>query len=181
MQTPQAFSFPLILNAHRALEPGVQVTDDTAVARLAGHGVFCVPGDKRSLKITTKRISPLRRHCLRARALRNKGGSSMYTETKTLSNGVEMPMFGLGTWQIANEEAYRVVSEALSLGYRAVDTAAGYQNEEGSGALYAAAAPHGRKFSSQASWPPKQRAIRRRLTPLNRQGRRSAWIISTCT
>ena len=53
----------------------------------------------------------------------------MYTETKTLSNGVEMPMFGLGTWQIANEEAYRVVSEALSLGYRAVDTAAGYQNE----------------------------------------------------
>lgn len=57
----------------------------------------------------------------------------MYTETKTLSNGVEMPMFGLGTWQIANEEAYRVVSEALSLGYRAVDTAAGYQNEEGVG------------------------------------------------
>lgn len=54
VQTPQAFSFPLILNAHRALGPGVQVTDDTAVARLAGHGVFCVPGDKRSLKITTK-------------------------------------------------------------------------------------------------------------------------------
>ena len=99
----------------------------------------------------------------------------MYTETKTLSNGVEMPMFGLGTWQIANEEAYRVVSEALSLGYRAVDTAAGYQNEEGVGRAVRGSG------AAQASWPPKRRAIRRRLTPLNRQGRRSAWIISTCT
>ncbi len=57
----------------------------------------------------------------------------MFTETKTLTNGILMPMFGLGTWQISNGEVYRVVLDALSLGYRAVDTAAAYHNEEGVG------------------------------------------------
>jgi len=52
----------------------------------------------------------------------------MFTETKTLTNGILMPMFGLGTWQISNGEVYRVVLDALSLGYRAVDTAAAYHN-----------------------------------------------------
>ena len=54
IQTPQAFSFSLILQAHLSLSGDAAVTDDTAVARLAGHDVFIVQGDKRSLKITTK-------------------------------------------------------------------------------------------------------------------------------
>lgn len=54
VQTPQAFVFPLILKAYRTLPEGAVVTDDAAVAGLAGHDVFIVPGDKRSLKITTK-------------------------------------------------------------------------------------------------------------------------------
>lgn len=54
IQTPQAFSFPLILRAHLSLSEDAAVTDDTAVARFAGHDVFIVQGDKRSLKITTK-------------------------------------------------------------------------------------------------------------------------------
>lgn len=57
----------------------------------------------------------------------------MLTQTKTLANGVVMPLFGLGTWQVPNDEAFRVVSDALHIGYRAVDTAAAYQNEEGVG------------------------------------------------
>ena len=54
IQTPQAFSFSLILQAHVSLSVDAAVTDDTAVARLAGHDVFIVQGDKRSLKVTTK-------------------------------------------------------------------------------------------------------------------------------
>lgn len=54
IQTPQAFSFPLILRAHLSLSEDAAVTDDTAVARFAGNDVFIVQGDKRSLKITTK-------------------------------------------------------------------------------------------------------------------------------
>lgn len=54
VQTPQGFSFPLILNAHRTLPDSAIVTDDASVARHAGHNVFTVEGDKRNLKITTK-------------------------------------------------------------------------------------------------------------------------------
>lgn len=51
-----------------------------------------------------------------------------------LRNGVEMPQEGYGVFQISNEECERCVSDALSVGYRLIDTAAAYMNEEGVGA-----------------------------------------------
>lgn len=51
----------------------------------------------------------------------------------TLSNGVKMPQLGYGVYQISPEEAERCVSDALSVGYRMVDTAQAYANEEGVG------------------------------------------------
>ena len=55
-------------------------------------------------------------------------------ETYTLSNGVKIPKIGFGTWQIENgEDAYNSVSLALKNGYRHIDTAEGYQNEESVG------------------------------------------------
>ena len=53
--------------------------------------------------------------------------------TVTLNNGVEMPRLGLGTAGPGDEETRRRVREALSLGYRLVDTAARYGNEVGVG------------------------------------------------
>jgi len=50
-----------------------------------------------------------------------------------LNNGVEMPALGLGVFQVPNNVTYKVVSEALRIGYRHIDTAAYYQNEEGVG------------------------------------------------
>jgi 2,5-diketo-D-gluconate reductase A len=51
-----------------------------------------------------------------------------------LNNGVEMPILGFGVFQIPDaEECERSVSEALSTGYRLIDTAAAYQNEEAVG------------------------------------------------
>ncbi len=55
-------------------------------------------------------------------------------ETYVLSNGVKMPKVGFGTWQIPNgNEAYQSVSLALKHGYRHIDTAAAYRNEESVG------------------------------------------------
>lgn len=51
----------------------------------------------------------------------------------TLNNGVEMPQLGFGVWQVPDDEAVRSVSTALEVGYRSIDTAAVYGNEEGTG------------------------------------------------
>ncbi len=53
--------------------------------------------------------------------------------TITLNNGVEMPLMGYGVFQISSEETERCVSDALEVGYRHIDTAQAYQNEEGVG------------------------------------------------
>lgn len=50
-----------------------------------------------------------------------------------LSNGVEMPVLGYGVYQVTPQECERCVSDALSVGYRMVDTAQAYGNEEGVG------------------------------------------------
>lgn len=51
----------------------------------------------------------------------------------TLSNGVEMPMIGYGVYQVDPAECERCVSDALRVGYRMIDTAQAYHNEEGVG------------------------------------------------
>lgn len=53
--------------------------------------------------------------------------------TITLNNGVEMPQVGFGVFQVPNEETTAAVSAALKAGYRSIDTAAIYGNEEGVG------------------------------------------------
>lgn len=54
-------------------------------------------------------------------------------KTIKLNNGVEMPQFGYGVFQVSPEECERCVSDAISVGYRSFDTAQVYQNEEGVG------------------------------------------------
>lgn len=51
-------------------------------------------------------------------------------EYVTLSNGVKMPQLGYGVYQVTKEECERCVSDALSVGYRHIDTAQSYFNEE---------------------------------------------------
>ena len=52
----------------------------------------------------------------------------------TLSNGVKMPQLGYGVFQVTQEECERCVLDALKAGYRAIDTAQSYYNEEQVGA-----------------------------------------------
>jgi 2,5-diketo-D-gluconate reductase A len=54
-------------------------------------------------------------------------------QTVTLNNGVEMPILGFGVYQIPAEETEKAVSDALAAGYRLLDTAAAYGNEEAVG------------------------------------------------
>ena len=53
-----------------------------------------------------------------------------------LSNGVEMPLLGYGVFQVSPDECERCVTDALNVGYRLIDTAQAYQNEEGVGAAW---------------------------------------------
>ena len=50
-----------------------------------------------------------------------------------LSNGVEMPLLGYGVFQVSPDECERCVLDALNVGYRLIDTAQAYANEEGVG------------------------------------------------
>lgn len=54
-------------------------------------------------------------------------------QTVKLNNGLEMPILGYGVYQVTPEECERCVSEAIEVGYRLIDTAQAYYNEEGVG------------------------------------------------
>ncbi len=54
-------------------------------------------------------------------------------ENYTLSNGVEIPKLGLGTWFISDQDVVQAVKDAAEIGYRHIDTAQAYQNERGVG------------------------------------------------
>lgn len=59
----------------------------------------------------------------------------MENKVRQLSNGVKIPIAGFGTYKLQNEnnEACNVVKKAIDLGYRSIDTASFYNNEEGVG------------------------------------------------
>jgi len=57
----------------------------------------------------------------------------MYQAMKKLSNGVEIPVPALGTWFIDDDKVEEAVKSAVKLGYRHIDTAQAYGNEQGVG------------------------------------------------
>ncbi|MEU6552154.1 aldo/keto reductase [Streptomyces sp. NPDC046915] len=70
-----------------------------------------------------------------------------------LNNGVEMPQLGFGVWQVPDDEAEQAVATALEAGYRSIDTAAIYGNEEGTGkAIAASGLPREDVFVTTKLW-----------------------------
>jgi diketogulonate reductase-like aldo/keto reductase len=70
-----------------------------------------------------------------------------------LNNGVEMPQLGFGVWQVPDDEAETAVATALEAGYRSIDTAAIYGNEEGTGkAIAASGLPREELFITTKLW-----------------------------
>lgn len=73
--------------------------------------------------------------------------------TITLNNGVAMPQLGFGVWQVPDTEAETAVRTALDAGYRSIDTAAIYGNEEGTGkALTGSGVPREELFVTTKLW-----------------------------
>ncbi|GGS18249.1 oxidoreductase [Streptomyces humidus] len=71
----------------------------------------------------------------------------------TLNNGVQMPQLGFGVWQVPDDEAEQAVSTALEAGYRSIDTAAIYGNEEGTGkAIASSGVPRKDIFVTTKLW-----------------------------
>lgn len=74
-------------------------------------------------------------------------------QTVTLNNGVEMPILGFGVYQIPPENTEQAVSDALAAGYRLLDTAAAYGNEEAVGrAIGSSGVPRGELFVTTKLW-----------------------------
>ena len=74
-------------------------------------------------------------------------------QTLTLNNGVEMPILGFGVFQIPADETERCVREALEVGYRHLDTAAAYRNEEAVGrAIASSGIPREELFVATKLW-----------------------------
>jgi len=75
-------------------------------------------------------------------------------ETVTLNNGVVMPILGFGVFQIADlSECERAVVDAIDVGYRSIDTAASYENEEAVGrAIRRSGVPREQLFITTKLW-----------------------------
>lgn len=74
-------------------------------------------------------------------------------EYVTLNNGVKMPKLGYGVYQVSNEECERCVLDAISVGYRAIDTAQSYGNEEAVGsAIQKCGVPRDELFLTTKVW-----------------------------
>lgn len=74
-------------------------------------------------------------------------------EYTILNNGVKMPLLGYGVFQIPLEDTKRCVMDAISVGYRSIDTAQGYFNEEGVGeAVTECGVPRSELFLTTKIW-----------------------------
>lgn len=74
-------------------------------------------------------------------------------EYVTLNNGVKMPILGYGVYQVSNAECERCVLDAVSVGYRSIDTAQAYGNEEAVGnAVKKCGIPRNELFITTKVW-----------------------------
>jgi diketogulonate reductase-like aldo/keto reductase len=74
-------------------------------------------------------------------------------EYVTLNNGLKMPKLGFGVWKVKDDEAETAVKKAIEVGYRSIDTAKIYGNEEGVGrAIAAAGVPREELFITTKVW-----------------------------
>lgn len=90
----------------------------------------------------------------------------MFNETYKLSNGIEIPLLGLGTWLLDDEQAAQAVRDAVSSGYRHIDTAQAYMNEAGIGEGIRSCGIAREELLLQQRLQQKQKLIRKLRSPL---------------
>src|SRR4026208_1351339 len=100
--------------------------------------------------------------------------------TAKLSNGVEMPALGFGVFQIPADQTEQAVIAALEAGYRSLDSARSYLNEEGVGrAIAASRIPREELFITTKLWIEDQGEEKARRA-FDAALELSAWTTSTC-
>jgi 2,5-diketo-D-gluconate reductase A len=81
-----------------------------------------------------------------------------------LQDGNVMPQLGLGVWKAGNDEVVSAIHKALEVGYRSIDTAAAYKNEDGVGkALASAGLARDELFITTKLWNDDQKRPREAL------------------
>ena len=101
-------------------------------------------------------------------------------EYVTLNNGIKMPKLGYGVYQTPPQDTKRCVLDAIDVGYRSIDTAQAYGNEEGVGeALAACGLPREEFFLTTKVWITNAGYKRPRL-PLRNPCASCAPITWTC-
>jgi diketogulonate reductase-like aldo/keto reductase len=79
------------------------------------------------------------------------------TDVRVLADGARMPLLGLGVWQVSSADTEQAVSWALELGYRHIDTAQAYGNEQSVGrALRAGGVPRAQVFLTTKFYPARK-------------------------
>jgi 2,5-diketo-D-gluconate reductase A len=100
----------------------------------------------------------------------------------TLNNGVRMPIIGFGVFQIPAEETEQAVIAALAAGYRHLDTAEAYGNEEAVGrGIKSSGIPREELFVTTKMWIRAQSGEEAVKRAFDASLQRSAWTTSTCT
>src|SRR6202035_5767785 len=93
-----------------------------------------------------------------------------------LGNGAAMPMLGFGTWQLQGELAYEAIRHALRAGYRHIDTATMYRNEEQVGRAIADSGLDRRDVFVTTKLPPGRAAQARATIADSLRGLRSDYV-----
>ena len=100
----------------------------------------------------------------------------------TLNNGVRMPQLGFGVFQVGDDEAREAVGTALEYGYRSIDTAALYGNEDGVGGRSPPPGiPREELFVTTKLWNADQGHDARRCARSTPRWTSWGWTTWTCT
>lgn len=95
-----------------------------------------------------------------------------------LQDGNVMPQLGLGVWKAGNDEVVSAIHKALEVGYRSIDTAAAYKNEDGVGKALASAGMPATTFLSPPNCGTTTKSAHAK--PCRRAWRNSSSISSIC-
>ena len=98
-----------------------------------------------------------------------------------LNNGTSIPQVGFGVFRVPDDETEPAVLAAIEAGYRSIDTASLYGNEDGVGRAVASCGLPARSCSSPPSSGTTTRATTARSGPSTRACTGSAWTTSTST
>ena len=100
---------------------------------IQNSGKRTIKNDEKNNNISSKNINQVKEENMDTKQINSNSNFNFNTKVVQLNNGYTMPILGLGTWTLTNEQAEECVYEAIKDGYRLIDTAQYYGDEVGVG------------------------------------------------